>query len=116
MILNIMKILKNSFIILILLSSQLNAEFKTITKKEFLDKNIKILEKRFNQIDINKDKKLDPNEQKAWANKVMKARQDQVNKIRKKRAELAKKIDTNKDGKLSKKEIDEFKKKQKSKK
>jgi len=46
----------------------------------------------------------------------MKARQDRAKAIQKQRAELAKKIDTNKDGKISKEEIEIFKKSQKTKK
>ena len=89
-----------------------SAEFKPLTKKEFLDRNLKALEKRFDLIDTNKDQKIDAKENEAWRQKIINARKAQA----KKRAELAKKIDTNKDGKLSKEEIENFKKSQKTKK
>tara|TARA_B100000963_G_scaffold332322_1_gene323754 strand:+ start:7351 stop:7656 length:306 start_codon:yes stop_codon:yes gene_type:complete len=99
-----------------IISVEAYAEFKTITKKEFLDANLKILEKRFNQIDTNNDKKIDSKENKAWRAKVIKARQERAKKLKKKSQELAKKIDTNKDGKITKKELEDYKKKLKSKK
>ena len=92
------------------------AEFKSITKKEFLDANIKILEKRFNQIDTNNDQKIDAKENKAWGEKVIKARQERAKKLKKKSQELAKKIDANKDGKITKKELEDYKNKLKTKK
>lgn len=116
MIMKTMKIFTSIAIFTLLLSAHSNAEFKTITKKEFLDSNIKLLEKRFDQIDTNKDQKIDAKENNVWVKKVMKARQDRAKAIQKQRAELAKKIDTNKDGKISKEEIEIFKKSQKTKK
>ena len=107
-----MKIFINILIFSILISSNANAEFKSITKKEYLDRNLKALEKRFDLIDTNKDQKIDAKENEAWRQKIINARKAQA----KKRAELAKKIDTNKDGKLSKEEIENFKKSQKTKK
>jgi len=112
MILENMKIFINILIFSILISSNANAEFKSITKKEYLDRNLKALEKRFDLIDTNKDQKIDAKENEAWRQKIINARKAQA----KKRAELAKKIDTNKDGKLSKEEIVNFKKSQKTKK
>ena len=112
MILKNMKIIINILIFSILISSNANAEFKSITKKEYLDRNLKALEKRFDLIDTNKDQKIDAKENEAWRQKIINARKAQA----KKRAELAKKIDTNKDGKLSKEEIENFKKSQKTKK
>jgi len=112
MILKNMKIFINILIFSILISSNANAEFKSITKKEYLDRNLKALEKRFDLIDTNKDQKIDAKENEAWRQKIINARKTQA----KKRAELAKKIDTNKDGKLSKEEIENFKKSQKTKK
>ena len=97
-----------------LFSNDVFAEFKEISKKEFLDSNLKALEKRFDQIDTNKDQKIDAEENNAWVKKVMKARQDRAKAIQKQRAELAKKIDTNKDGKISKEEIEIYKKNQKN--
>ena len=107
-----MKIFINILIFSILISTNANAEFKSITKKEYLDRNLKALEKRFDLIDTNKDEKIDAKENEAWRQKIINARKAQA----KKRAELAKKIDTNKDGKLSKEEIENFKKSQKTKK
>ncbi len=116
MVIEIMKIIINSLIFFLLISNQAVAEFKTVTKKEFLDRNLKILEKRFDLIDTNKDQKIDAKENKAWQKKVLKARQERINQINKQRAELAKKIDKNKDGKLSKQEIEDYKKNNKAKK
>jgi len=112
MIMENMKIFVNILIFSILISSNANAEFKSITKKEYLDRNLKALEKRFDLIDTNKDQKIDAKENEAWRQKIINARKAQA----KKRAELAKKIDTNKDGKLSKEEIENFKKSQNTKK
>jgi predicted ATPase with chaperone activity len=112
MILENMKIFINILIFSILISTNANAEFKSITKKEYLDRNLKALEKRFDLIDTNKDQKIDAKENEAWRQRIINARKAQA----KKRAELAKKIDTNKDGKLSKEEIENFKKSQKTKK
>ena len=74
------------------------------------------MEKRFDQIDTNKDQKIDVNENKAWRKKVLKARQERTKKLKKKSQELAKKIDANNDGKITKKELEDYKKKLKTKK
>ena len=47
---------------------------KTITKKEFLDKNLKVLEARFDAVDENKDGKITPAERKKFAEKINKQR------------------------------------------
>ena len=43
MILGVMNILRNLIIITLLIITNAKAEFKTITKKEFIDRNIKVL-------------------------------------------------------------------------
>ena len=106
-----MKIIRYTLAITFIINFSAFAEFKSITKKEFLDTNLKILEKRFNQIDTNNDQKIDAKENKAWRDKVIKARQERAKKLKKKSQELAKKIDTNKDGKITKKELEDYKKK-----
>ena len=112
MILEVMNILRNLIIITLLIITNAKAEFKTITKKEFIDRNIKALEKRFDLVDTNKDGKIDEKENEAYKQRIINARKEQA----KRRVALAKKIDTNKDGKLSKEEIESFKKKQNAKK
>ena len=112
MILGVMNILRNLIIITLLIITNAKAEFKTITKKEFIDRNIKALEKRFDLVDTNKDGKIDAKENEAYKQRIINAKKEQA----KRRTELAKKIDTNKDGKLSKEEIENFKKKQNTKK
>ena len=62
MILGVMNILRNLIIITLLITTNAKAEFKTITKKEFIDRNIKALEKRFDLVDTNKDGKLSKEE------------------------------------------------------
>ena len=89
---------------------------KVYQKKKFLDTNLKILEKRFDQIDTNNDQKIDGKENEAWRKKVLKARQERTKKLKKKSQELAKKIDANNDGKITKKELEDYKKKLKTKK
>ena len=111
MIRTLMKTIQYIIALTFVLNFKAFAEFKSITKKEFLDTNLKILEKRFNQIDTNKDQKIDSKENKAWREKVIKARQERAKKLKKKSQELAKKIDTNKDGKITKKELEDYKKK-----
>ena len=81
------------FAFLLPLETQAKNHNKTITKKEFLDSQMKILEARFNAVDTNKDGKITPEEKKKFAEK-----------INKQRLALLKKIDTNKDGKISKEE------------
>ncbi len=116
MILTLMRLIQFLSILTLLLCFKANAEFKTITKKDFLNTNLKILEKRFDQIDTNNDQKIDSKENKAWRAKVIKARQERAKKLKKKSQELAKKIDTNKDGKITKKELEDYKSKLKTKK
>lgn len=112
MLFRIMKFIA-SLLIFLTIATFSSAEFKPLTKKEFLDRNLKALEKRFNQIDTNKDQKIDAKENEAWRKKVLEARKKRLAQIQKQRQELRKKIDINKDGKLSKKEIEDFKKKTK---
>jgi Ca2+-binding EF-hand superfamily protein len=76
--------------------ASLAAEKKSITKKEFIDSNIKKLEQQFNAIDSNKDGKMTPAEERAYVQRVQKARL-----LRRNLAILA---DTDKDGKISKEE------------
>ena len=102
------------FATIILFSNNVFAEFKEISKKEFLDSNLKALEKRFDQIDTNKDQKIDVKENEAWRQKVIKARKERATAIQKQQAEIRKKVDTNKDGKISKEEIEIYKKNQKN--
>ena len=68
-------------------------EKKFITKKEFIEKNIKQLEQRFDQIDTNKDGKMTAEEEKAFVAKVKQARAD--------RQALLRLMDENKDGKIT---------------
>ena len=74
----------------------LAAEKKFITKKQFIDSNLKKLERQFSTIDSNKDGKMTPAEERAYVQKVQKARL-----LRRNLAILA---DINKDGKVSKEE------------
>ena len=74
----------------------LAAEKKFITKKQFIDSNVKKLERQFSAIDSNKDGKMTPAEERAYVQKVQKARL-----LRRNLAILA---DINKDGKVSKEE------------
>ena len=111
MIRTLMKIIQYIIVFTLILTFETFAEFKTITKKEFLDRNLKILEKRFDQIDINKDQKIDSKENKLYREKIIKIRQERAKKLKKKSQELAKKIDANKDGKITKKELENYKKK-----
>lgn len=106
-----MKIILYILALILVSNFEAFAEYKTITKKEFLNQNLKILERRFDQIDTNNDQKIDAKENKAWREKVIKARQERAKKLKKKSQELAKKIDTNKDGKITKKELEDYKKK-----
>ena len=89
-------------------------EAKFITKKEFIERNLKQLEQRFDQIDTNKDQKIDAKENEAWRQKVIKARKERAAAIQKQQAEIRKKVDINKDGKISKEEIEIYKKNQKN--
>ena len=111
-----MKTIQYILVLTFFFSFDSHAEFKSISKKKFLDTNLKILEKRFDQIDTNNDQKIDGKENEAWRKKVLKARQERAKKLKKKSQELAKKIDSNKDGKITKKELEDYKKKLKTKK
>ena len=83
--------------IILLMSSSLviadKHEKKFITKKEFIEKNLKQLEQRFDQIDTNKDGKMTAAEEKAFVAKVKQARAD--------RQALLRLMDENKDGKIT---------------
>ena len=83
--------------IILLMSSSLviadKHEKKFITKKEFIEKNLKQLEQRFDQIDTNKDGKMTAEEEKAFVAKVKQARAD--------RQALLILMDENKDGKIT---------------
>jgi len=81
-------------ILIIFASSTLHAEEKKfITKKQFLDSNIKKLEQQFNQIDANKDQKITAIEERAYLKKIQESRML--------RASLAKLADADKDGKIT---------------
>ena len=84
------------FISVVASAAALAAEKKSITKKEFIDSNIKKLEQQFNAIDSNKDGKMTPAEERAYVQRVQKARL-----LRRNLAILA---DTDKNGKISKEE------------
>ena len=104
------------------------AEKKFITKKQFTDSNIKKLEQQFNAIDSNKDGKMTPAEERAYVQKVQKARLvrrnlamlDDINKDGKISNEEEKKIltkmDVNKDGSVTPKEQENYYNKNKPKK
>ena len=57
----IMKLVKINFLVVLffLIVSNSYAEFKPFTKKQFLDERMKMLSKRFDQIDTNKDGTID---------------------------------------------------------
>ena len=101
--------ISNKHLMLSLLSilyiSNAHAEFKSFTKKQFIDRNMKILEKRFDQIDTNKDGKIDAKENKAWHQKIQKLRQQRIAQL--------KKADLNKDGQVSPEELKKFREKNK---
>ena len=84
------------FVSVVASTASLAAEKKSITKKEFIDSNIKKLEQQFNAIDSNKDGKMTPAEERAYVQRVQKARL-----LRRNLAILA---DTDKNGKISKEE------------
>ena len=87
------------FLSVLLLNAQANsAEEKSITKKEFIDINLKKLEQRFDAIDTNKDGKMTQAEEKAYVKKIQEIRQVRQN--------ILKLADTNKDGKVTKEEQD----------
>jgi Ca2+-binding EF-hand superfamily protein len=89
------KFLLTSLLILISTISYAE-EKKSITKKEFLDSNIKKIEQQFDQIDTNKDQKITAVEERAYLQKIQEGRML--------RAGLAKLADANKDGKITPKE------------
>ena len=85
------------FLSVLLLNAQANsAEEKSITKKEFIDSNLKKLEQQFDAIDTNKDGKMTEAEEKAYIKKIQ--------EIRQVRQALLKLADTNKDGKVTEEE------------
>jgi len=85
------------FFSILLLNAQANsAEEKSITKKQFIDSNIKKLEQQFDAIDTNKDGKMTESEEKAYIKKIQ--------EIRQVRQALLKLADTNKDGKVTEEE------------
>ena len=87
------------FFSILLLNTQANsAEEKYITKKQFIDSNLKKLEQQFDTIDTNKDGKMTEAEEKAYVKKIQEIRQVSQN--------LLKLADTNKDGKVTKEEQD----------
>ena len=87
------------FLSVLLLNAQANsAEEKSITKKEFIDSNLKKLEEQFDAIDTNKDGKMTETEEKVYVKKIQ--------EIRQVRQSLLKLADTNKDGKVTKEEQD----------
>lgn len=87
------------FFSLLLLHTQANsAEEKSITKKQFIDSNLKKLEQQFDAIDTNKDGKMTEAEEKAYIKKIQ--------EIRQVRQSILKLADTNKDGKVTKEEQD----------
>ena len=92
----VLQMKKNKFfltlIVIVFASSQALAEFKSFTKKEFLQNNMQVLEKRFDRIDANKDGTVDANEYKAWTQRITQARQQQMLQL--------KKADLNKDNKI----------------
>ncbi len=64
------------FFSLLLLHTQANsAEEKSITKKQFIDSNLKKLEQQFDAIDTNKDGKMTEAEEKAYIKKIQEIRQ-----------------------------------------
>ena len=85
------------FFSILLLNAQANsAEEKSITKKQFIDSNIKKLEQQFDAIDTNKDGKMTEAEEKAYIKKIQ--------EIRQVRQALLKLADTDKDGKVTEEE------------
>ena len=92
------KILILTFSLLILHTQANSAEEKSITKKQFIDSNLKKLEQQFDAIDTNKDGKMTEAEEKAYIKKIQ--------EIRQVRQSILKLADTNKDGKVTKEEQD----------
>ena len=82
------------FFSILLLNTQANsAEEKSITKKQFIDSNLKKLEQQFDTIDTNKDGKMTEAEEKAYIKKIQ--------EIRQVRQALLKLADTDNDGKVT---------------
>ena len=124
--------MKKIFLILFISSVastvSLAAEKKFITKKQFIDSNIKKLERQFSAIDSNKDGKMTPAEERAYVQKVQKARLlrrnlamlADINKdgevSREEEKKLLTKIDVNKDGSVTTKEQENYYNKNKPKK
>ena len=116
------------FVSVVASTASLAAEKKSITKKEFIDSNIKKLEQQFNAIDSNKDGKMTPAEERAYVQRVQKARllrrnlailadTDKNGKISKEEEKkLLTKMDVNKDGSVTSKEQENYYSKNKSKK
>ena len=106
----------------------LAAEKKFITKKQFIDSNVKKLERQFSAIDSNKDGKMTPAEERAYVQKVQKAQLlrrnlsilADINKdgkvSREEEKKLLTKIDVDKDGSVSPKEQENYYNKNKPKK
>ena len=90
------KILILTFSLLLLHPQANSAEEKSITKKQFIDSNLKKLEQQFDAIDTNKDGKMTEAEEKAYIKKIQ--------EIRQVRQALLKLADTNKDGKVTEEE------------
>lgn len=90
------KILILFFSVLFLNAQANSAEEKFITKKQFIDSNIKKLEQQFDAIDTNKDGKMTEAEEKAYIKKIQ--------EIRQVRQALLKLADTDKDGKVTEEE------------
>ena len=78
---------------IIFCSAAFSAEEKFITKKQFIDNNLKKLEAQFDEIDTNKDGKMTVAEEKAYVKKMQ--------EIANIRQELFKLADVNKDGKVT---------------
>ncbi|MDB4022786.1 EF-hand domain-containing protein [Pelagibacteraceae bacterium] len=116
------------FVSVVASTTPLAAEKKSITKKEFIDSNIKKLEQQFNAIDSNKDGKMTPAEERAYVQRVQKARllrrnlailadTDKNGKISKEEEKkLLTKMDVNKDGSVTPKEQENYYNKNKTKK
>ena len=87
------KILILFFLVLLLNAEANSAEEKSITKKQFIDNNLKKLEQQFDAIDTNKDGKMTEAEEKAYIKKIQ--------EIRQVRQALLKLADTDNDGKVT---------------
>ena len=122
------KIFSILFISAIASTVSLAADKKFITKKQFIDSNIKKLERQFSAIDSNKDGEMTPAEERAYVQKVQKAqllrrnlaRLADINKegkvSREEEKKLLTRIDVNKDGSVTPKEQENYYNKNKPKK